>query len=291
MISVIIPFYNIGDSIFKTLESLTLQTFKLFEVIIIDDGSIIPLSLDCSKYPFNLKIVRTTNQGVSVARNTGASMSNYDWLVFLDAGDFYKENFLLKITRAINTNPGYSLYASAFSFYQLEEELVARTDLVDYWNVFSYQDYLTHICNEKYLFHICSIAFRKSLFFDVGGFTPKSTHGEDHELILKALRNTIKCIFINEPLFCYSLDDTNSATRGTNYQPNYAHSKYLLSIEMRSALEDKYLVYTLVDNFIVNIKKGYIVKGIKMITALLPISLYFRFLKVFIIRVLSYAKK
>ncbi|WP_218677672.1 glycosyltransferase family 2 protein [Shewanella xiamenensis] len=291
MFSIVIPYYNIGNLIYRTLESLSCQTLKLFEVVIVDDGSTIPLSLDSSKYSFDLKIVRTPNQGVSVARNTGASISKYDWLVFLDAGDFYKDNFLLKMREAINSNPNYAVYASAFSFYQIEKEYVANTDLVVYLKIFNYQDYLLHMCNAKYLFHICSITFSKSLFFDIGGFSPTSTHGEDHELILKALRLVNKFIFINEPLFCYCLDDTNSVTRSNKYQPCYAHSNYLLSIEMRIALENRYLVYTLVDNFIVNIKKGYTVKAVKSILSFLPFSLYVEFLKVFIKRVLLYANK
>lgn len=291
MFSIVIPYFNIGESLLKTIASLESQTYKEFEVIIIDDGSEKPLRLSEISTNLNIKIINTPNQGVSIARNLGASLAKKSYLIFLDAGDFYKADFLKIMKCAIHSNPGFDLFGTAFSFSKRDEETTAITDVILPELSFSYEEYIKHICENNYLFHLCSVVLSKEIFFKVGGFTPMSTHGEDHELILKMLKESSKCYFVNKPLFCYSLDDDNSVTRRKKFIPTYAHSNYLLSIKNRSKYEGVYLVHTLVDNFLVNIMKGFPVKGMRQIVSDLPILLYTDFTCALFKKMYFYAKK
>ncbi|WP_069453209.1 glycosyltransferase family 2 protein [Shewanella xiamenensis] len=291
MFSIVIPYYNIGNSIFKTLESLTLQTCQLFEVIIIDDGSIVPLQLDYTEYTFNIRIIRTPNQGVSVARNTGASLSNYDWLVFLDAGDFFVPRFIERMNDSILKNPNFELHTSAFSFGENGGLNVAKTGLNSTDVIFDYETYLEHLCKDNFLFHICSMTLTKELFFRSGGFSPKATHGEDHEFILKALKSTSFFMFINKSLFIYSLDDINSATRKRTAIPVYTHTLYLKNLSKRIQVEDIYFINSVVDNLIVNSRKGFFINGLRNAHYSLPISSYGRFVISVFKKVFKYARK
>jgi len=87
LVSVIIPTFNRKDSVRRTLESLTEQTYptEQFEVIVVDDGgSDDTSSIVDHNFPFTLCYLRQKNQGATAARNTGARRSRGRILVFVD---------------------------------------------------------------------------------------------------------------------------------------------------------------------------------------------------------------
>jgi glycosyltransferase involved in cell wall biosynthesis len=86
-VSVIVPTYNRKDSVLRTLDSLSWQTypFEQFEVIVVDDGSSDGTSeIAQTAYPFTLHYLRQDNQGATEARNHGALSSRGEILVFVD---------------------------------------------------------------------------------------------------------------------------------------------------------------------------------------------------------------
>ena len=97
LISIIIPVYNGENDIGRCLESITKQTYQNIEVIIIDDGSTDGTYKVCEKFALNdnrINIIRTTNCGVSVARNIGLDNISGDYFTFMDADDVIKDTFL-----------------------------------------------------------------------------------------------------------------------------------------------------------------------------------------------------
>ncbi|GEQ32287.1 glycosyl transferase [Marinilactibacillus psychrotolerans] len=95
--SIVIPVYNAEKTIIATLESLNVQTFNNFEVILVNDGSV-----DESKEIINsfitdkphFCIINTKNGGPGSARNIGIDHSNGEYLIFADADDILKNNTL-----------------------------------------------------------------------------------------------------------------------------------------------------------------------------------------------------
>ncbi len=294
MFSIIIPYYNMGGFLSKTLDSLSQQTCQLFEVIIVDDGSIVPLQLSFSDYKFDIRVIRTPNQGVSVARNVGASIASGTWLVFLDAGDFFVPRFIEMMNESILKNSNVELHTSAFSFGENGKINVASTGLTSCEVVFDYGTYLEHLCKGNFLFHVCSMTLTKELFFRSGGFRPKATHGEDHEFILKilkVLKPSGQFVFINKALFIYSLEDVNSATRKRTAIPIYTHTLYLKNLAKRMKVEDIYFINSIIDNLIVNSRKGFAINGLLNVYYSLPILSYGRFLMSIFKKALNYASK
>src|SRR5262245_14713574 len=88
-VSVICPVWNRTDVIWRALRSLAQQSFRNFEVIVVDDGSEPPLWLhDNPCGDIDVRVVRCdTNRGPSVARNIGVAAAKTDWLAFLDSDD------------------------------------------------------------------------------------------------------------------------------------------------------------------------------------------------------------
>lgn len=96
MVSVIIPIYNRAHYIEECLESVLRQTYKNFEIIIIDDGSTDNLKEVLDSYFKKIKYIYKENGGVASARNVGIRHSSGDYIAWLDSDDRWL-NFKLEI--------------------------------------------------------------------------------------------------------------------------------------------------------------------------------------------------
>lgn len=92
-VSVVIPAYNAEQTIKKCITSVLDQTRPVFEIIVVDDGSV-DRTLDIvqnirveNKLPIEIHILNQTNQGPSAARNAGIDIATGDWIAFLDSDD------------------------------------------------------------------------------------------------------------------------------------------------------------------------------------------------------------
>lgn len=124
-VSVIIPFYNLGKYVRETLDSLKAQTFKDFELLIIDDGSAEPDSLktldDLRAEGF--RVIRKENGGLGSARNVGFAEARAPWIVPMDADDIAHPTLIEKLVSAIRRDDDLSCVSPMFqSFYEKPDE-------------------------------------------------------------------------------------------------------------------------------------------------------------------------
>ena len=101
--TVIIPAYNAGKYLDECLESLVSQSFKDFEVIVVDDGSTDRTAVLGRKYTEldnRFRLVEKDNGGVSSARNSGIDNAKGEWVLFVDADDVLVNTALEEIGRA-----------------------------------------------------------------------------------------------------------------------------------------------------------------------------------------------
>lgn len=95
-VSVVIPTYNRAKTLKRALDSVFAQTFKPFEVIVVDDGSTDLTSKLLDEYSDRVKVIYQKNSGVSSARNIGVKNSTGDWIALLDSDDSWKRDKLKK---------------------------------------------------------------------------------------------------------------------------------------------------------------------------------------------------
>lgn len=119
MFSIVIPLYNKEKFLFETLSSVELQTYKDFEVIIVDDSSTdnsfnIAKTFEKDK---RFKVYTKLNGGVSDARNFGIEKAVGQYICFLDADDIWDSSYLQEVYRLIKKYPDYDVFCLGYSSF------------------------------------------------------------------------------------------------------------------------------------------------------------------------------
>lgn len=118
MISIIVPVYNVEKYIRRCVDSIIVQTYKDWELLLIDDGSPDNSGKICDEYASKdsrIKVFHKENGGVSSARNLGLEKANGEWIVFVDSDDILREDALdIMKNRANGTDMSFFNYNIKF---------------------------------------------------------------------------------------------------------------------------------------------------------------------------------
>lgn len=105
LISVVIPCYNAEAFLRETIESVLAQTYRNYEIILVDDGSTDGTAEIIKSYGAAVRGISTPNRGASAARNLGTAMSQGDFIQYLDADDLLTPQALeTKLEALLSTN-------------------------------------------------------------------------------------------------------------------------------------------------------------------------------------------
>lgn len=195
--SVIIPTYNRAELLGQAIQSVLDQSFKDFELIVVDDYSTDNTKEIVNSFRDNrIKyIVNSHSKGVSGARNTGILMSKGEWIAFLDSDDVWlpeKLNLLyMKIRETDNTvgliYTGYAIYdfynKKEVSLYLPEKEGWIQNDLL----------------YNNYIGSFSVTAFRTDVIKKAGGCDERFSYFEDNDLYVR-IAGLSKITFVKEVL-------------------------------------------------------------------------------------------
>ena len=121
-VTVVMPIYNAYDYLRPAIDSVLDQTLREIELICVDDGSTDPtlgLLKEYQKNDARVRIVTENNAGPSVARNKGIVRARGEYVIFLDADDFFEPELLERLVRSADENSldiavcGYDVYYCA----------------------------------------------------------------------------------------------------------------------------------------------------------------------------------
>lgn len=103
--SVVIPVYNVSKYLRLCINSVLAQSYRDFEVILVNDGSTDGSGTICEEYTYRdnrVRVINQQNKGSSAARNVGISAATGDYVLFLDSDDYWKSHDVLeKIAKRI----------------------------------------------------------------------------------------------------------------------------------------------------------------------------------------------
>lgn len=209
MISVLIPLYNKSKSIVATISSVLSQTYKDFEILVVDDGSTdgsgeIIQSIKDDR----IRYFRKKNGGVSSARNYGIEKAQYDWIALLDGDDLWKPIFLEEMVEMIQRYPKAALYGSGYAFQHIDNGDYDIPDLTLPPNFVGYIESYWSIAKDNILFTSSSVVINKNVFKAIGKYDEQLVRGEDVDLWFRiALHYPVA--FLNKPLAIYRLQAEN----------------------------------------------------------------------------------
>lgn len=105
-VSIVIPCYNYGSFLPETLDSVAAQTFRDFEVIVVDDGSTDVKTIEVLDRleQSHVRVIRSRNRGVSAARNRGIAEANGRFILTLDADDLIAPEYLARAVPILEGN-------------------------------------------------------------------------------------------------------------------------------------------------------------------------------------------
>lgn len=144
-ISVIIPCFNAETTIVKCIKSVFSQTYPVFEIIVIDDGStdrtlllLNELKYNCPEF-IEFRIYEQENSGPSIARNRGINLANGSWIAFLDSDDLWFNNKIEVQVKKISQNETIDFCSVGYGnskMKKIDSEYISFKELC-YSNVFS----------------------------------------------------------------------------------------------------------------------------------------------------------
>ncbi len=231
MISVIVPMYNAEEYIDACVESILAQTYKNFELIIIDDGSIDRSSLMIDSYTYNderVRIVHRENEGAAVARNIGVKYAKGDFVCFIDADDTVDSTYLSYLAELIaeyNADIAICGYRNVFNEDCLENEAVEKVRK-SMTGIEAMEDLL-------YQRHFMSVpwgSLSKKKLWDKVAF-PEGTKAEDMGTIYKLYGQASKVAFGDKPLYNYfqRSDNTMFSTSSVRNIDYFKHSRKMVN--------------------------------------------------------------
>lgn len=219
LISVVITAYNHAQYLRESIESVLAQTYRDFEIILIDDGSTDNTKMVAARYP-QVTYLYQTNQGVSAARNAGVRQARGEYLCFLDADDWLLPQALEINFNYLQTNNALAFVSGAYLFahvhYPLRRFVASqRFNLEERYLVNEpkkpiLKDHYSHFLKGNYVGMHAAVLYRRWVF-DEHLFEPDLHRCEDYELFLRIARKNV--VFDHgEPIAVYRIHANNTTT-------------------------------------------------------------------------------
>ncbi len=258
LISIIIPTYNREKEIIETLKSIQKQSYKKFECIIVDDGSldntenVISNLIEVDSRFVFFKRPSEYKRGGNGARNYGIDLSKGDYIQFFDSDDLMlKDNLKLKLEAILK----YDLDLSWGWYKNIAE--IKQTE-VTYNNIVVSQDeFIYHFFVRNFWIGCTAALWKREIIVNGGLFNEDLLKSQDYEFNLrKFIINKLKYKVVEE--FCWTrLDNTTSITQSKKIE----HFESLIEapLMLRRLLTWDYIFKDKIDGFLVYFIGGQII--------------------------------
>ena len=179
LVSVIIPTFNRGWILKEAIESVRSQTYRNFEFIIVDDGSMDNTRDILEEFKEDIVVIRQKNKGVSAARNIGVASSRGTLIAFLDSDDLWKPEKLAVQVAFFASNPETQIC-------QTDEIWIRRGNRVNPKKCHQKPSGMIYVPSLSLcLVSPSAVMMKKDLFESVGGFDENLPACEDYDLWLR----------------------------------------------------------------------------------------------------------
>lgn len=207
-VSIIIPMCNSENTIRRALDSLVNQSYNNIEVIVVNNNSIDNSVNIANSYSDKLvfKLLNEKNSGPSYARNTGMENSSGEYIMFLDADDYFEKDMVYKMVSAIKNNDlvccnKYKVNNQKKTFEKFQDESIKNYGYIGLLEYMQYHAIFNTVWNKIYKKSIIknnNVKFDNSLRIS-----------EDYNFNIDYYRHVKNAVVINAPLYNYVISNSS----------------------------------------------------------------------------------
>ena len=234
-VSVVIPAYNIAPYIGETLDSVFAQTYKNYEIILVNDGSTDTPELNAALAPYLDRIIyaEQENAGASQARNAAINLARGELLAFLDGDDVWLPNFLESQTAFLEKNDYEMVYCDALIFGDalFENQTFMQTSPSN--GAVTTVSLINTDCNVI----TSGTVLKKNLLEKFGLFDVEMRRAQDFDLWFRLAKNNVRIGYRRELLLKYRVRPGNLT--GTSIDRAARNISVMNSIRKKYELDER----------------------------------------------------
>ena len=260
LVSIILPNYNGGRYLCKSIESVLDQTYTKWELIVVDDGSIDESKdiIDSYKDERIKKVYFNENNHICFALNEGLKVISGEYIARIDSDDIWKPDKLEKQVAFMEKN---SEYGACFTYVDLidENDCIVNGKFEDIYNLFrsklsTRKEFIHFFIFEGNCLSHPSVLLRRYVIEDVGAYNLAFVQGQDYELWLRiALKYDIFVYPESLVLYRWDTDCEGKISRSTEKNNTRFLNEYFLTVY-------KFMMHVSKDDFVKYFKDDFICK-------------------------------
>lgn len=190
-ISVIIPAYNAEKTIAEAIESVLSQTFKGFELILVNDGSndsTLNIINNYKEKDPRIRVLTHDNIGLGLTRNKGISESKNELIAFLDADDVWLPRKLESQLKVFSDYSDASIVVTdAIKYEDINITLNQQCDFE--FSIIKHDNFFKKMLKDNFFFNPVTSIIRKKLFIEIANFTDDYSGQDYYPFLMFALHN------------------------------------------------------------------------------------------------------
>ena len=202
-VSVIIHTYNNEKFIVETIESVLNQTYKDYEIIVVDDGSVDGTHDALLPYMQKIRYHYKENGGIASAKNTGIRLSQTEFIAFLDHDDLWVPDKLKLQMECFNGNPQVGLVYAKYTSFRDGKELRTKPEK-------GYSGWIFKELLSKSFIQTSTVMVKKECLDAVGPYDESFSLGDEYDMFLR-ISKKFQCGFIDKGLTKYRVHDANAS--------------------------------------------------------------------------------
>lgn len=219
LLTVVIPVYNVEKYLKRCIESILIQEWKHYDILLVDDGSTDNSPQICDDYAKAydfISVIHKKNGGLSAARNTGISHAEGEYVYFPDSDDWIEPDTFMVLAEVVESQK-FDIISFNREFVKGEEDAIVSDSLVT--QVFEGKDAFVQMLKHSYITGFANDKiYRKSLFTDNDIQFPIGKYYEDLGTNYKLFLSAKKVYATNQKYYHYLIDNPDSITQSWNEQ-------------------------------------------------------------------------
>lgn len=217
LISVIVPVYNVENYLDKCLESITNQTYRHIEIILLDDGSTDGSGIKCDEWAerdWRIRVIHKKNEGLSETRNKGLKEAKGKYIAWVDSDDYVDNQFLEKLYKLLIENNAdmsmcnfYGLYGDTLTFDGASRIFDATYTAEEFLEKLYTTGFFSVVWNKL----VVKDAYKNICF-------PINRRFEDSAVMRELALKCSKIVSLKEPLYYYRRHDKSITLMKRNHE-------------------------------------------------------------------------